>query len=87
MYAKLTLNIEQTVIEHAKIYAKKSRRSISKLVEEYLAAVTMQNFRLPSVAERRNLGPITTELTGVIKTNNTVDYTQLLTDALMKKYL
>jgi predicted HicB family RNase H-like nuclease len=37
MYTKLTLNIDQNVIENAKKYAKHQKRSVSKLAEEYLS--------------------------------------------------
>ena len=43
MYNKLTLNIEQNVIENAKIYAKNQKRSVSKLVEEYLSTISSKN--------------------------------------------
>jgi hypothetical protein len=82
MYTKLTLNIDQDVIENAKIYAKNSKRSISKLVEEYLASISNKNTIL-----NRPLGPITKEITGIIKIKNNIDYKELLTDALMEKYL
>ena len=36
MLAKLTLTIEQSVIEQAKEYAQKKNRSVSRIVEEYL---------------------------------------------------
>jgi hypothetical protein len=82
MYTKLTLNIDQDVIENAKIYAKNSKRSISKLVEEYLASISNKNTIL-----NEPLGPITKEITGIIKLKENIDYKELLTDALMEKYL
>jgi uncharacterized protein (DUF3820 family) len=36
MNAKLTLTIEQSVIEKAKIYAKSRGRSLSDIIESYL---------------------------------------------------
>jgi len=36
MNTKLTLSIEKSVIEKAKLYAKKSGRSLSDLIESYL---------------------------------------------------
>jgi len=36
MNGKLTLSIEKSVIEKAKLYAKKSGRSLSDLIESYL---------------------------------------------------
>jgi hypothetical protein len=83
MYTKLTLSIDRAVIESAKIYAKKSKRSVSRLVEEYLSSISHAN------RENNNkpLGPITKELVGVIKTKKNIDYKELLTEALMEKYL
>ena len=40
MSTKLTLLVEESVIEEAKLYAKKQGRSISNIVEEYLKTVT-----------------------------------------------
>ncbi|MDR1443931.1 MAG: DUF6364 family protein [Treponema sp.] len=37
---KLTLNIDQKVIENAKEYAKHQKRSVSRLVEEYLSLIS-----------------------------------------------
>jgi len=39
MSAKLTLSIEEEVIEIAKQYAKKQGRSLSNIVEEYLKSI------------------------------------------------
>jgi hypothetical protein len=82
MYSKLTLNIDQDVIENAKIYAKNTQRSVSKLVEEYLASISNKDTIL-----NKPLGPITKEIAGIIKVEDTIDYKGLLTDALMEKYL
>jgi hypothetical protein len=54
----------------------------TKLVEEYLASIAHSN-----TISTRPLGPITKELAGVIKVNGDVDYKELLTGALMEKYL
>ncbi|MGF7231189.1 DUF6364 family protein [Arachidicoccus sp.] len=40
MNTKLTLTIEQSVIERAKKYAGKRERSLSNLIENYLKALT-----------------------------------------------
>jgi hypothetical protein len=83
MYTKLTLNIDQAVIENAKTYAKRNKRSVSKLVEEYLSSIS-----LPTNAkiESTTLGPITKELVGMIKVKGKIDHKELLTDALTEKY-
>jgi hypothetical protein len=84
MYTKLTLSIDQNVIENAKKYAKKQKRSVSRLVEEYLSSISSSaNKKI----EYNTLGPITKELVGIIKENKHTDYEDILTDALMEKYI
>jgi hypothetical protein len=83
MYTKLTLNIDRDVVENAKIYAKDTKRSISKLVEEYLSSISKKNVK----NNDRPLGPITKELVGIIKIDKNIDYKELLSEALMEKYL
>ncbi|MCX6337136.1 MAG: DUF6364 family protein, partial [Bacteroidetes bacterium] len=39
MDTKLTLKLEQQVIENAKIYAKMNHTSLSKLIENYLPTI------------------------------------------------
>jgi hypothetical protein len=84
MYNKLTLNIEQNVIKDAKIYAKNQKRSVSKLVEEYLSTISSKN---NENIEYNSLGPITKELVGIIKIKENVNYKDILTEALIEKYL
>ena len=63
MSKKLTLSIDETTIEKAKRYAKKKKKSLSKLVQEYLQYV----------AERENdnleleLTPTVKKLLGSVK--------------------
>ncbi|MDR1108768.1 MAG: DUF6364 family protein [Spirochaetaceae bacterium] len=83
MYAKLTLNIDQNVIENAKKYAKHQKVSVSKLVEKYLSSISSP---ANEKAGRNSLGPITKELVGIIKVKGKMDYKELLTDALMEKH-
>jgi hypothetical protein len=85
MYTKLTLNIDQSVIENAKKYAKYQKRSVSKLVEEYLSSISSSSTN--EKIEYNSLGPITKELVGIIKVQGKMDYKELLTDALMEKYI
>lgn len=40
MDSKLTLKLDQSVIEKAKIYAKAKKISVSKLIENYLQHIT-----------------------------------------------
>jgi hypothetical protein len=84
MHIKLTLNIDQSVLENAKKYAMHQKRSVSKLIEEYLSSISsLTNEEI----EYNTLGPITKELVGIIKIKEKIDYKELLTDTLMEKYL
>lgn len=40
MSTKLTLTVDQTIIENAKKYAKSTGRSLSEIIEKYLASLT-----------------------------------------------
>jgi hypothetical protein len=84
MHTKLTLNIDQNVIENAKKYAKHQKVSVSKLVEEYLSSISLSN---NEKVEYNSLYPITKELVGIIKVKEKMDYKELLTDALMEKHI
>ncbi len=43
MNTKLTLSIEESVIERAKAYAKSKNRSLSEIIERYLDSITSEN--------------------------------------------
>ena len=40
MTTKLTLTVEKSVIDNAKLYAKNTGRSLSEIIESYLAGLT-----------------------------------------------
>jgi hypothetical protein len=84
MHTKLTLNIDQRVIENAKKYAKHQKLSVSELVEEYLSSISSPG---NEKIEYNTLGPITKELVEIIKVKGRTDYKELLTDALTEKYI
>lgn len=46
MTTKLTLSINKTVIEKAKLYAKGNNQSLSQIVESYLEKITSENIEL-----------------------------------------
>lgn len=78
MDAKLTLKLEQTVIERAKDYAKQRRTSVSKLIENYLQKITDEN------KAEGEITPLVKSLSGIINLpsdfNYKVDYADFLTD-------
>lgn len=82
MNTKLTLTIEQSVIEKAKIYARKKERSLSDLIENYLKALTIEESK-----KENELTPIVSNLKGSFKIPKDFDYKKELTDRLSEKYL
>ena len=78
----LTINIDKNVIESAEIYAKHTKKTVSQLVEEYLLSISSN-----AVDNDRPLGPITTQIAGIIKMDKAINHKELLSDALMEKYL
>ena len=82
MNTKLTLTIEKEVIEIAKDYAKEKGQSLSELVENYFKLIT--NERRPIKSDE--LSPRVKRLRGIIKADKDLDYKQILTDELLKKY-
>jgi predicted CopG family antitoxin len=82
MNTKLTLTIEQSVIEKAKKYAKEKERSLSDLIENYLKALTNDN-----VQNDIELTPIVKSLKGTFKAPKNIDYKKELINRLSEKYL
>lgn len=82
MNTKLTLTIEQTLIEKAKDYAKEKGRSLSDIVENYLKVIVKED----GIIKTENT-PITDALRGSFKAPADFDYKKELTNTLTKKYL
>ena len=59
MQAKLTLELEQTLIERAKHHAEASGKSVSQLVADYFA-------QLDKPFDEKALPPITRSLSGIL---------------------
>ena len=60
MDTKLTLKLEQTIIEKAKYYAKSHRTSLSKLIENYLLNITNEK------GKEEKITPLVKSLSGII---------------------
>jgi len=82
MATKLTLTLDNETIEAAKIYAKKNKISLSKLVEFYFKSLTssFENYN-------ENIPPITKELSGIARITTTKSDKELLADALNRRFL
>ena len=79
MNTKLTLNIDDHIIEEAKLYAKDNSVSLSKLIENYLQSLTK------SKSSNVKVSPLVESLTGVISPEQN-DYRKGYSDFLAKKY-
>jgi hypothetical protein len=84
MLKKLTLTIEESIIRQAKTYARKKKKSVSRIVEEYLRNLSSGGSNFIDGAELQS--PITDTLTGMFADTGK-DYKKLLEEALQDKYL
>ncbi|GGE25787.1 DUF6364 family protein [Psychroflexus planctonicus] len=83
MNTKLTLSIEQEVIQQAKKYAKAQNRSLSDLIENYLKQLTaVENI----TEEKKKLKPIVKSLKGSFKMPENMDYKKELRKRVEEKY-
>ena len=80
MDTKLTLKLEQSVIEKAKDYAKRQKTSLSRLIENYLLDITDEK----DVQEK--ITPLVRSLSGIIDLPNDYDHKKDYADYLAKKY-
>jgi replicative DNA helicase len=83
MNTKLTLTIEQEIIERAKNYAKEKNRSLSDIIENYLKILTKEEQK----QERKKLSPVVKSLKGSFKMPKNMDYKKELKNRLEEKYL
>ena len=81
MNTKLTLTIEQSIIEKAKAYAKVKGRSLSKIIENYLKAITKEQ----KVVE--DISPIVKSFRGSFRAPEFFDYKKELEKGLSEKYM
>ena len=82
MNTKLTLTIEQSIIQDAKKYASNKGRSLSDIIENYLKVIT-KNDQL----EEEGLTPIVKSLKGSFKAPADFDYKKELSKILTMKHL
>ena len=81
MNTKLTLTIEQAIIERAKSYAKEKGRSLSDIIENYLKAITKEE------RVEEELSPLIKSLRGSFKMPKSFDYKKELSKGLSEKHL
>ncbi len=84
MQTKLTLTVDQRVIDAAKDYAKQNKRSLSSIIEEYLKSLSIAKENKNKV----KLSKIVEELKGSVKDPDpSKSYKEIFTDALIEKHL
>jgi len=82
MDTKLTLRLNDQVIERAKEYARNHKVSLSKMIESYLDSVTKQN----ELENKNTVTPLVESLSGVIDLPADFDYKKDYRDYLEEKY-
>ena len=82
MNTKLTLTLDKQVIARAKKYAGRKGQSLSKIVENYLKALSSGGDE-----PRIELTPIVKSLRGSFKAEPDMDYKEELKKGLSEKYL
>lgn len=80
METKLTLRLDNNVIERAKNYAQNHKISLSKMIESYLDSITKQK------SEKIEITPFVESLSGVIELPSDYDYKKDYSDYIIKKY-
>jgi len=80
MDTKLTVKLDGNVISRAKIYAKKRKTSLSKMIENYLDAVSKP------VSSEEEISQLVKSLSGVIKLPENYDFRSDYSEFLTKKY-
>ncbi len=82
METKLTLRLNDNVIERAKNYARIHKISLSKMIESYLDSITKQN----EDEKKISITPLVESLSGLIDLPADFDYKKEYRDYLEKKY-
>ena len=80
MDKKLTLSLNDNIIETAKNYAKSNNISLSKLIESYLSSLTKQD------KKNSEITPLVKSLSGVISIDDDFDVRDEYAQYLMEKY-
>jgi hypothetical protein len=82
MNTKLTLTIEQSLIDKAKKYARGQGRSLSAIIENYLKALVNEE-----KTKTIDATPVASSLRGSFKAPENLEYDKALAKGLTEKYL
>lgn len=80
MDKKLTLSLDESVIERAKIYAQEHQINLSKLIESYLSSL------LEKKSEEIVITPLVESLSGVVTIPEEFDFKDDYSNFLIEKY-
>ncbi len=80
MNTKLTLTVDKSVILRAKVYAKKTGRSLSKLIENYLESITEDS-------RDEKISPKLKKIVGAVRLPKNFDEKKELRAYVEKKHL
>lgn len=80
MTTKLTLTVDKSIIERAKLYAKSTGRSLSEIIENYLETITQDT-------AYNDLSPKLKKIVGVVNLPKDFDEKETLRSVLEKKHL
>ena len=80
MTTKLTLTVEKSIIEKAKIYAKNTGRSLSEIIENYLESITEDN-------GKQKISPKLKKIVGAVSLPKNFDEQKELRSYLENKHL
>ena len=80
MDKKLTLSLNESVIENAKLFAKENKISLSKLIEGYLKSI------VDNKTKNVEITPLVESLSGVIQLSEDFDVRDEYTKYLIEKY-
>jgi len=80
MDTKLTLKLNNGIVNRAKEYAKEQGTSLSRMVEAYFDSLTKKDKKKPKIS------PLVKSLSGVIKLPEDYDYKKDYAEYLAKKY-
>jgi len=76
---KLTLSIDEGIVEKAKEIAQANGTSVSAMFSQFVQSMANR-------PKDFKIGPLTRKLTGIAKLPSGKDYKEALTDALCEKY-
>lgn len=80
MDTKLTLRLDQNIIEKAKDYARLHKTSLSAIIENYLQKITNDN------EEKEKITPLVKSLSGIVDLPKDFDHKSDYSEFLVNKY-